>query len=172
MLLIDVNSGLRIPAVSNLLCNGDMEITEIRRRNLLVLEAEAESLAVLGEALRTAKQAAKPGPDAADYANYLSQIKGGSRDMGNKIARFLEGGMGKRRGWMDTPHFEMVDEAMEAKEAAQLAMSMKIEDREAWMKHGRLLAEQNPKKSDANPFGSIPKGGKRGRPKRSQGGTQ
>lgn len=73
-------------------------IKEIRRRNLALLEREAGSWAALARAAGTS-------------ASYLSQIcterktqKGTIRAVGDELAKKLERGMGKPRGWMDTNH--------------------------------------------------------------------
>jgi hypothetical protein len=141
-----------------MLSNAVMDVYEIRRRNLDVLLAETESLKAIGDAIRLAKQKIDPAAAERDYANVLSQIKGG-KHMGAKLARDVEAGMGKPQGWMDTAQFQIADEAMEAKEAGQLAMNMKPEDRDHWLKTGRLLAQNNPKRGPGNPFGNTPKGG-------------
>jgi len=148
-----------------------MDVYEIRRHNLRVLEAEAVSLKAIGEAMIVALQKRTPGERAPDYPNVLSQHKG-KKPMGPKIARLIEEAMGKPKGWMDSLQSAEIESAMEAKEAAQIAMN--IEEgplRDGWLQHGRLLAEKNPKKSSGSPFGALPRGGK---PKRSggKGGTQ
>lgn len=134
-----------------------MDVYEIRRRNLDVLLAETESLKAIGDAIRRTKQRLEPQAATRDYANVLSQIKGG-KNMGAKLARDVEAGMGKPKGWMDVAQFRAVDQTMEAKEAAQLAMNMSEEDREHWLRTGRLLA-QTAKRGPGNPFGNTPKGG-------------
>lgn len=166
-----VNSGLRIPVVSKLLSNGDMEIAEIRRRNLDLLEAEAKSLEAIAEAMRAADAASDPAATAKappNYANVLSQIKGGTRNMGDRMARKVEAGMGKSRGWMD--QLQAAETSLEGKEAAQIITSMDDAERAHWMKMLRLANEANPKKSASSPFGPIPRGGQKvGRPKRNPG---
>lgn len=132
-----------------------MDITEIRRRNLTVLEAEFHTLKAIGELMAKSAPVERA---SANYANVLSQYKG-AKKMGDKFARNLEASVGKARGWMDTPQFKAVEDTMEAIEAGQLAMNMAAEDRDAWLRHGRLLAQQNPKRSIANPFGDLPPGG-------------
>ena len=142
-----------------MLSNGVMDVYEIRRRNLDVLIAEAESLKAIGDAIRRAKSGVDPSAAEKDYANVLSQIKNG-KNMGAKMARDIESGMGKPTGWMDVAQFRAVDQTMEAKEAGQLAMNMSDEDREAWLKHGRLLV-RNSGRGPGNPF-----------PDKGSGGTQ
>lgn len=169
-MLTFVNSNVLIPWISGLLSNdGTMDVYEIRKHNLLVLEAEAASLKAIGEAMVAALQRRSPSERAPDYPNVLSQHKGQKR-MGAKIARLIEEAMAKPKGWMDSLQSAEVETALEAKEAAQIAMN--IEEgplRDGWLQHGRLLAEKNPKKSSGSPFGDIPKGGDK--PKR-KGGTQ
>ena len=132
-----------------------MEIAEIRLRNLSVLEAQFRTLKAIGDLMSRSAPAEKVG---ANYANMLSQYKG-AKKMGDKFARNLEASVGKMRGWMDTPQFQAADTAMEAIEAGQLVMNMAQADRDAWLRHGRLLAQQNAKRSPGNPFGDLPPGG-------------
>lgn len=153
-----VNSAARIPSISSLLSNGEVEIAEIRRRNLDVLEAEAESLEAIGDAMR-AKDPTQTGGDLPNYANYLSQVRGGTRNMGTRFARKLEAGMGKPKGWMDVAQFEAAELSLEGKEAGQIITGMDTAERAQWMKMLRLANEANPKKSAASPFGPIPRGG-------------
>lgn len=140
-----------------------MDVHEIRRRNLDVLQAEAETFEAIGEAMRRVR-ALDPTSAEKDYANVLSQIRGGSRNMGSKIARHVEEAMGKPKGWMDNPQFEAVDQIMEAKEASQIIMSMEPELRAAAMAVLRGLGSKG-EKGEGNPFGDVPKGG---RPKGTQ----
>lgn len=160
-----VNSAMRIPAISRLLSNGLvaelLDNAEIRRRNIDVLEAEATSLEAIGEAMRAedARQGVvlEPGKAPPNYANLLSQIRGGSRNMGNKLARKVEASMGKAKGWIDQLH--EADVSMDGKEAGQIITRMADDERAHWMKMLRLANEANPKKSAASPFGPIPRGG-------------
>lgn len=161
-----VNSALRMPGISVLLFNWAMDVYEIRRRNIDVLLAEAESLKAIGEAIRRVK-AADPKAATADYANTLSQYKGGKR-MGRAFAQDLEDGMGKPRGWMDHAQFEAAELSLEAKEAGQIIMNMDPAKRAFHMELLRRENESNPRKSAASPFGPLPKGGKPAR----NGGTQ
>lgn len=70
-----------------------MDSKAIRRQNLALLERE---LAGLAEMERRA------GGEVT--ASYLSQVKTGYRQMGDKIARKLEEKMGLEIGWMDAAH--------------------------------------------------------------------
>ena len=167
--LIDVNTNSLTPLVSGLLSNTlTMDVYGIRRANLLVLEAETQSLKTIAAAMTQVVQRREQSDRAPDYQNVLSQHKG-KKPIGAKIARLMEEAMGKPKGWMDTLQASEVEQTMDAKEAAQIALNIPPELREGWLQHGRLLAEKNPKRSQGNPFGDIPKGG---RPKRSSGGTQ
>jgi hypothetical protein len=135
------------------------DIQTIRRKNLDVLVAEAQSV----RAIAGAMLARFPGETghAPDYANVLSQYRG-KKPMGDKFARKLEEAMGKARGWMDRLH--EVDQVMEVKEAGQIAMSMDPEKRANWLNIGRALIDQGAKPSGATPFPGVPKGGKKRRP--------
>jgi hypothetical protein len=124
---------------------GTMDISEIRRANMLGLLADFRTLEELAEHYDL-------------VANYLSQIKSGSRNMGDRFARGWEKKMGKPRGWFDTLQFHSPDEAMGGLEAMQIFQSLSEEDREAWLKHGRLLGKNTPK-GPGNPFGGSKHGG-------------
>lgn len=69
-----------------------MENKEIRRANLLLLidEAPTKKIRELAELTGVPE-------------NYISQIKGGTRKMGDDVARQLEQGMKKPVGWIDVP---------------------------------------------------------------------
>jgi hypothetical protein len=127
-----------------------MDVYEIRRRNLDVLKAEAESFVAIADAMRRAKQDVDPASAEKDYANVLSQIKGG-KQMGSQFARDIEVAMEKPFGWMDWPQFE------EAYEAAQIIMMMSNDDRAHWL---RILRTWRDTKPPSDPFSPIPKGGK------------
>lgn len=145
-LLSEVNSDPRTHDVSRLRCNCPMDNKTIRRLNLHGLIDEYGTIEALARATGT-------------VANYLSQIKGGSREMGDAVARKLEQRMAKEKGWMDSPHFASADATMSATEALQILEALSPEDRESWMKHGRLLVEGNGARGPSNPFGKLPKGG-------------
>jgi hypothetical protein len=141
-----------------------MDVYEIRRRNLLVLEAEADSLKAIGDAMVRVVQEREASDRAPDYPNVLSQHKGGKR-IGSSLARLIEEAMKKPNGWMDVLQ---VDAAMEAKEAGQIAMNIEnAEMRESWLSMGRVLAAKGGKPSPSLPFGDLPPGGKK-----PPGGTQ
>ncbi|MGH9806636.1 MAG: hypothetical protein ACRD9W_05150, partial [Terriglobia bacterium] len=147
--------------------NGIMRVKDVRHANLLGLIAQFGTIAELARR-------------AGVVANVLAQIKGG-KPMGAKFANKLELGMGKPSGRMDSLQFASADDAMGAAEIAQMMTVLPPEDREALLKHARLLVKNLPAGTAANPFGDIPKPprprtGKRGRPakqKRPPGkGTQ
>jgi hypothetical protein len=143
--------------ISSLLFALRMDIKEIRRANLDVLKAEARSFQAIEKAMLD-RFPGDPQKGPPRYANTLSQVRNG-KPMGDKLARKIEEAMGKDRGWMDTLH--RVDETMEGKEAAQLAMGMDPEKRENWLKLGRALVDQDAKPGVNTPFPRVPKGGKR-----------
>jgi hypothetical protein len=145
-LLSNVNSDARTHDVDGLRCNEEMDNKTIRRLNLHGLIDEFGTIESLARATGT-------------VANYLSQIKGGSREMGDAVARKMEQRMAKERGWMDSPHFASTDATMSATEALQILEALSPEDRESRMKHGRLLVEGNGRRGPSNPFGKIPRGG-------------
>lgn len=157
------------PDLSGPLLNDvDMDVYEIRKANLLFLEAEAKSLKAIGDAMIRKVQESDPGERAPDYPNVLSQHKG-KKPIGFKMARLIEDAMGKGKGWMDQLQTGQIEQAMEAKEAGQIAMNIEEADkREAWLSMGRALAK---KKGPGNPYLDVPKGGKGG-PKGGSGGTQ
>lgn len=121
----------------------------IRRANLAGLIREFETIARL--ARRTGA-----------VASLLSRIKNGTRQMGDDVARRLERALDKPEGWMDLPQFGAGDAMMDQAEALQILQSLTESDRDAWLKHGRLLVESNGQKGPNNPFGHVPKGPHRG----------
>ncbi len=68
-----------------------MDSKTIRRANLDVLKKQFGTWAALAQL-------------AGCSPNYLSQIKGGTREVGDELARRLESGAKKPRGWMDVRH--------------------------------------------------------------------
>jgi hypothetical protein len=138
---------MRIHGADWMLCNLQMDNKTIRRINLIGLIAEFGTIEALARA-------------TGSVANYLSQIKSGSRNMGDALARQMESRMAKEMGWMDSPHFASPEATMSATEALQILDALSAEDREAWMRHGRLLVEGKTAKGVSNPFGKIPRGGK------------
>lgn len=85
--------------------NRPVDNSEIRLANLRILIREAGTAAALAERTET-------------NAAYLSQLRIGTktprgtktRAMGDELARKLEAGMGKPRGWMDHLHPELMEE--------------------------------------------------------------
>ena len=76
------------------------------------------------------------------------------------IARLIEDAVGKPRGWMDA--LRAGDEAMESKEAAQIAMNIADADlRELWLSTGRAYAARGAQPSQAAPFAGVRRGGKK-----------
>lgn len=141
-----VNSTKRTHLVSNWRFNPCVDNKTIRRLNLLGLIDQHGTIARLAKATNS-------------VANYLSQVKNGHRDMGDDQARRLEAALSKEKGWMDTPQFGSPDEAMSQTEALQILQSLKAGDREAWLRHGRLMVENNTERGPHNPFGPVKKGG-------------
>lgn len=74
----------------------------------------------------------------------ISQYKNGTRNIGDRFVRALESKMGKPVGWFDTPHYPTAEDRLEAHEAMQILHSLSDKDREAWLKHGRLLVNSTP----------------------------
>lgn len=68
-----------------------MENKVVRRLNLAALEAKYGTLEAVAEATGT-------------KAAHLSQIKNGTRGMGDKVARRIEAAIGEGVGWMDVIH--------------------------------------------------------------------
>ena len=79
-----------------------MDVYEIRTRNLLALVAANRA-------------SGRKDKDFAQRAgglvpSHLSQLKAGKK-MGDDIARSIDAGLGKPRGWMDSPHWEEIGPA-------------------------------------------------------------
>jgi plasmid maintenance system antidote protein VapI len=68
-----------------------MENKVVRRLNLAALEKKHGTLEAVAEATGT-------------KAAHLSQIKNGTRGMGDKVARRIEAAIGEGAGWMDLIH--------------------------------------------------------------------
>lgn len=130
-----------------------MENKTVRRLNLDGLIAQFGTIAALAKATGT-------------VANYLSQVRNGHRDMGDDIARRLEDALNKKTGWLDSLQFSSADDVMIQTEALQILASLTDADREAWIKHGRLLVENRPDSGVHNPFPDAKK------PKKTPGGNQ
>jgi transcriptional regulator with XRE-family HTH domain len=124
-----------------------MDNKAIRRANLLGLINEFETMARLAR-------------HTGVVASLLSQIKNGSRQMGDHVARDLEKALNKPEGWMDLPQYGAGDGVMDQAEALQILQALSEADREAWLRHGRLLVESNVPQGPANPFGKTPRGGR------------
>lgn len=85
------NSKMRVPSDSKLLKNCGMDITAIRRSNLVALIDQEGTVRKLADKVGTAP-------------NYLSEIKNLERNMGNRLARKIESMMALPEGWMDAAH--------------------------------------------------------------------
>lgn len=92
-----VNSSLLVPLHSGKLFNIDMEIREIRRKNLLHLTEQIGSFEKLAKVVETSP-------------SVFSQIKTGARNMGHTLARKIELKLRKPVGWMDAQHKDNVAE--------------------------------------------------------------
>lgn len=147
-----VNSGLRIHHVSSLRFNWAVDIKQVRRLNLEMLITADETIERLVKGTTL-------------VANYLSQIRIGHRNMGHKTARDIEMAKKLPPGWMDTMRFANPENAMDALELVQIAGSIAEVDKQALLKHARLLLKNQPP-SNANPYPDAPKPPKKG------GGTQ
>ena len=75
-----------------------MNIKEIRTQNLLQLIEDAGSMQALAERAQRVEETIN--------ANYLSQLKNGTKGMGDKYARKLESALGLPTDWMDSDHNE------------------------------------------------------------------
>jgi SOS-response transcriptional repressor LexA len=73
-----------------------MDAKTIRRMNLTHLERQWRSLAALERQT-----------NGEVTASYLSQVKNGYREMGDRVARRLEEGTNQPMGWMDHLHHEL-----------------------------------------------------------------
>lgn len=140
MPLLIVNSRARVAAASAGLFNGCVDNKTIRRENLLGLLKQRKYDADFARAY-----------DLSD--RLISQIKNGTREMGDDLARKMEKAMGKPKGWMDSLQFRSAEDELGAQEAMQILQGLTAEDRDAWMKHGRLLSQKGPK-GPGNPFGN------------------
>lgn len=71
------------------------------------------------------------------------------------MARKIEAAKGLPHGWMDTMRFDDPDKAMEAIEIMQILGSISEEDKQALLKHARLLQKNQPPGPN-NPTGFAP----------------
>lgn len=97
-----------------------MDNKKIRLANLLILKEECSPQTFAELERRTGVK-----------ANYIYQIEGG-RGMGDQVARRLETGMGKEKGWMDTPHDGMALK-LDPTEIKRLVAAMTREERLQWL---------------------------------------
>ena len=138
-----VNSFLNIPSMGNLLSNNYMENKDIRRINLAALEAEYKTLENLSNKTGTNPQ-------------HLSQIKNKTRDMGKIVARRIEQALGKERGWMDIIHTDQrtITNQLTLNLLTLWDMLESQESRDQLLGTAqRLVTQENPSKSIANPYG-------------------
>lgn len=84
----NVNSELRVPFRSGLLCNNAMDSKEIRRANMEALLGHGGTLEALADKVGTSSRV-------------LSQIRNRTRNMGDRLARQFEAKLRLPRGSMD-----------------------------------------------------------------------
>lgn len=137
--LLKVNSYLRVALTSGPLSNGHVDSKTIRRENLLGILKEYRYDADFARAYDLSE-------------GLISQIKNGTRKIGDDLARKIEDRMKKPKGWMDSLQFRSAEDEMSTQEAVQILQALTDEDRESWLKHGRLLSQRGPKGPN-NPFG-------------------
>lgn len=105
---INVNSPWRIYLFSVLLLNFAMDIDDIRRANICLLEKSAKSPTAVAE---------KVGMSYAQYVNLrdgaIDQRNGKQRGMRKETAWRFEDAFGMPRGWLDTRHDTPADSAAE-----------------------------------------------------------
>ena len=147
-MLPSVNSIQPLPGNSGVLSNGLMDSKAIRRANLIGLLREFRTLQAIATQTDT-------------VAAHLSQIKNGVRNMGDAVARKLERALHKPEGWMDMPQFGPPDQMVEQAELLHIFSALSEKDREAWLRHGRLMVERDGPQGPNNPFGNIAKGGRK-----------
>lgn len=150
--LLDCNSNALVADGRRLLFNPGVDNKTIRRLNLEYLIGERETIANLAKLYDLNE-------------SLLSQVKNGTRNMGDRLARKMEEAMAKPTGWMDVPHFKSQEQAVEYAELMHIYDALPEGEREAWLKLGRSLVERGPKGPN-NPFGAVPK------PKGDKKGTQ
>lgn len=97
-----------------------MDNKTIRLANLLLLKEECSPHTFAELERRTGVK-----------ANYMYQIEGG-RGMGDQVARRLETGMGKPKGWMDARHGEAVIR-LSPDEIKKRVEAMTREERAVWL---------------------------------------
>lgn len=111
-------SVLSIPYSNGLFLANQMDIREIRRKNLVALRHEKGTLRALADLIET-------------DPNYLSQLLSNKRiqHVGHGLARRLEMAMHKPEGWMDQPHWDQGSVEHDAAEIALLIRGWTPEQR-------------------------------------------
>lgn len=121
---------------------GMKENKAVRRANLLGLIKEFDTIEALAEATGT-------------VANYLSQVKNGTREMGDRVARKLEAGLEKEKGWIDADQYGGVESLMDQSEMLEIIRALSSEEREELLKHARLLLRARGAHDAAEPYGDL-----------------
>lgn len=119
---------------------------EIRRANLLGLIAvlDGNNMAAFGR-----RVAADP--------SLFSQIKNGTRQMGDRLARKIEVAIKKPHGWMDLPQFSQSEASLQQLEIAQILGNLDENDRDQLLRLARLMNQDRGKQSISNPYPGVPK---------------
>lgn len=106
-------------------------IQEIRRHNLILLVREAEEeIGVYGAAAHLARLTDVKTSQISQFKNAKTHANGRVRAMGDDVARKMESGTGKQKGWMDKDHTEaatvseaeLLDRYRECSEAQRQAL--------------------------------------------------
>lgn len=119
----------------------NITIEEVRRINLRQLIEESED----GTALALAKK-------CGTAASYLSSIlirykteSGNIREMGSRLARKLEEGCDKPKGWMDILHSDDAAPDADEDELRQLYLAMDRKTRSVLIEQAKLLSQLSKK---------------------------
>lgn len=99
----------------------NLEVREVRRRNLGVVLQEFRTNAALAKKLDV-------------DASYISQLKKGYREIGNQTARAIERAAKKPKGWLDTQQPEAWGQLLMARQAGRPVFTDSGQDaRKAWL---------------------------------------
>lgn len=143
-LLLSVNSILPVPPDSTLLFNAGMkENKAVRRANLLGLIKEFDTIEALANATGT-------------VAAYLSQVKNGTRQMGDRVARRIEAGLNKDEGWIDVAQYGGLDSLMDQSEILEIMRALTPEERDEVLKLARLIRRARGVQDVAEAYGKLP----------------
>lgn len=93
-----------------------MDVKEIRRRNLSALLQAYKDAHVSPQGKPATNKEFAAFIDVAE--KHLSQMLGGHRDMGDDVARRIEGRLRKPHGWMDSVHTELPERLKRVLDAA------------------------------------------------------